>query len=249
MANASNHSTQKEKIMSKELIVVIPVYNEEQIIKEVIQDWVTTLRKLGIDFEIRVYNDGSKDATLAQLNESAEEHKELTVIDKVNGGHGPTILQGYRDADAEFVFQVDSDNEMRGEFFADLWNQRESSDLVIGRRKFTFEVPIPRRVVSYIAKKSVLFFYGRGISDVNAPYRLMRKEAFADIFEAIPIETFAPNVIVSGMAVKNKLRIKDKFVPTDFRATGTVSIQRMKLLKVAMKSFRETILFARQHKK
>jgi len=46
------------------------------------------------------------------------------------------------------------------------------------------------------------------------------------------------------MAVRNKLKIKDSFVPTEFRATGTVSIQRMKLLKVAMKSFKQTILFS-----
>ena len=95
-----------------------------------------------------------------------------------------------------------------------------------------------------MAKKAVHFFYGQGISDVNAPYRLMRKDKFTGIFAAIPKDTFAPNVIISGMAVRKKLRIKDIFVPTDFRATGTVSIQRMKLLKVAVKSFRETIAFA-----
>jgi len=233
--------------MLKELIVVIPVYNEAQIIQTVIQDWASTLRSLDIDFELRAYNDGSSDTTLSKLQEISTLYPELNIIDKLNSGHGPTILKGYRDADAAFIFQVDSDNEMKAKYFEALWKERANYDLIIGRREFSFKVPLPRRIVSFMAKKAVHFFYGQGISDVNAPYRLMRKDKFATIYEAIPANTFAPNVILSGMAIRQKLRIKDGFIPTDFRATGMVSIQRMKLLKVAIKSFKETIAFALTH--
>lgn len=230
--------------MSKELIVVIPVYNEEAIIQTVIKDWATTLRDLKIDFELRVYNDGSKDTTLAKLQEITPIYPELTVIDKLNSGHGPTILKGYREADSTFVFQVDSDNEMKAKYFEALWKERALYDFIIGRREFSFKVPMPRKIVSFMAKKAVHFFYGKGISDVNVPYRLMRKAKFLKIFEAIPSDTFAPNVIISGMAIRQKLNIKTCYVPTDFRATGTVTIQRMKLLNVAITSFRQTIAFA-----
>lgn len=230
--------------MPKELIIVIPVYNEAQIIQTVIKDWATTLHGLKIDFELRAYNDGSTDATAEKLREIAQTYPELTVINKPNSGHGSTILKGYRDADATYVFQVDSDNEMRAQYFEALWKERDNYDFIIGRREFTFKVPLPRRLISYMAKKSVHFFYGKGISDVNVPYRLMRKDKFSEIYKAIPAETFAPNVIISGMAIRKKMNIKDCFVPTDFRATGTVSIQRMKLFKVAIRSFSETISFA-----
>jgi len=208
--------------MPKELIVVIPVYNEAQIIQTVIKDWARTLRALDIDFELRAYNDGSTDGTLIKLEEIATSYPELNIIDKKNSGHGPTILKGYRDANANYIFQVDSDNEMKAEYFEALWKERANYDFIIGRRKFSFKVPLSRRIVSFMAKKAVHFFYGHGISDVNAPYRLMRKDKF-------------------------KIRIKDCFIPTDFRATGSVSIQRMKLLKVAFKSFKETIAFALTH--
>jgi len=230
--------------MPKELIVVIPIYNEEAIIQTVIEDWATTLRGLKIDFELKAYNDGSKDATVKKLQEITSNYPELTIIDKQNSGHGPTILQGYREADAAWVFQVDSDNEMRAEYFEQLWNERANYDFIIGRRKFSFKVPKPRRIVSFIAKKCVHLFYGKGISDVNVPYRLMNVEQFSGIFQAIPKETFAPNVVLSGMAIRKGLKIKDFYVPTNFRATGTVSIQRMKLLKVAFRSFKETISFS-----
>jgi len=230
--------------MPKELIVIIPIYNEEQIIQKVIKDWVTTLRGLKIDFELRAYNDGSKDATLAKLQEVLVTYPELTIIDKPNSGHGPTILKGYRDADASYVFQVDSDNEMKAKYFESLWNERANYDLIIGRREFNFKVPIPRKVVSFMAKMIVNLFYGQGISDVNVPYRLMKTDKFSTIYKTIPITTFAPNVIISGMAVRKKLKIKCFFISTDFRATGIVSIQRMKLLKVVVISFIETISFA-----
>ncbi len=233
--------------MPKELIVVIPVYNEAQIIQTVIKDWARTLRALDIDFELRAYNDGSTDGTLIKLEEIATSYPELNIIDKKNSGHGPTILKGYRDANANYIFQVDSDNEMKAEYFEALWKERANYDFIIGRRKFSFKVPLSRRIVSFMAKKAVHFFYGHGISDVNAPYRLMRKDKFKTIYEVIPTDTFAPNVILSGMAIRQKIRIKDCFIPTDFRATGSVSIQRMKLLKVAFKSFKETIAFALTH--
>ena len=233
--------------MPKELIIVIPVYNEAQIIQTVIKDWATTLRGLKIDFELRAYNDGSTDATTEKLQEIAPTYPELTVINKPNSGHGPTILTGYRDADATYIFQVDSDNEMKAQYFEALWKERDKYDFIIGRREFTFKVPLPRRIISFMAKKCVHFFYGTGISDVNVPYRLMRKDKFSEIFATIPADTFAPNVIISGMAIRKKMNIKDTFVPTDFRATGTVSIQRMKLLKVAIRSFSETISFAFTH--
>jgi len=188
--------------MSKELTIVIPVYNEEEIIQTVIMDWATTLRRLKIDFELKVYNDGSKDRTLDQLQAITSDYPELSIFDKPNSGHGPTILQGYREAEGSFIFQVDSDNEMKAKYFEELWKNRNDFDFIIGRRKFNFLVPLPRRIVSYIAKMSVLFFYGKGISDVNVPYRLMRKDTFTDIYDAVPSNTFAPNVIISGMATR-----------------------------------------------
>lgn len=230
--------------MSKELSLVIPVYNEQEIIQTVIEDWASTLRGLDIDFEMRLYNDGSKDSTLLKLNEIKNSYPELLIIDKENSGHGSTILQGYNEADSTYIFQVDSDNEMKAKYFEELWNERERYDFIIGRRAFNFDVPLPRRVVSFFARISVRLFYGKGIKDVNAPYRLMKRSAFQEIFSSIPPDTFAPNVIVSGMAIRKKIKFRDYYIPTEFRGTGTVSIQRMKLLKVAFKSFKETILYS-----
>ena len=106
-----------------DLAVVIPVYNEEEIISTVLSEWYQKLKELEINFEIHVYNDGSKDNTLKNITETSEQLEKVIVHDKENSGHGPTILMGYREnSHAEWVFQVDSDNEMSPDEFSRVWN-------------------------------------------------------------------------------------------------------------------------------
>ncbi|WP_413587456.1 glycosyltransferase family 2 protein [Bdellovibrio sp. HCB274] len=227
--------------MSKNLSVVMPVYNEEECISQVVEKWVVALDKLNITYDINVYNDGSKDQTLAALNQAAQKFPTLKVNDKKNSGHGPTILLGYRNSvNYDWIFQIDSDDELGPEKFAELWSLRDNFDFLIGIRDGRYS-PLPRKVISFISRIVVWTFYGTGVWDVNSPYRLMRAEKFKDIFNAIPSDTFAPNLIVAGMACKKKMRIKQIQVPYKDRQTGEVSIKKWKLFKAAVKSFKQTI--------
>ena len=229
--------------MPKELTVVIPVYNEEEIIQEVVNDWVSTLTKMQIEYDINIYNDGSKDNTLAKLTELGRNNKSVKVIDKKNSGHGPTILRGYKQCDTEWVFQVDSDNEMRSEHFSKIWGLRQDYDLILGRRENRIS-PFSRKIVSFISRLTIKLFYGPGVYDVNSPYRLIRRENFVPYFKNIPENTFAPNLILAGIAAKRKFRVKEVIIPCQIRKTGEVSIKKWKLIKAALKSFSQTITFA-----
>lgn len=229
-----------------ELTLVMPVYNEEEIISLVIQDWIRELRELKIDFILKVYNDGSKDDTSHILNQENKKYPELQVIDKPNSGHGPTILQGYREANTPWIFQVDSDNEMKAKHFGSLWNNREEFDLLIGTRE-SRKQPLSRKIVTSISRATVNTFFGKGVTDVNSPYRLIRKEAFENIIQSIRQDTFAPNVIISGMAAKKNLRIFETYIPVKFRTTGEVSIQKWKLFESAVKSWWQTVIYRLRH--
>jgi glycosyltransferase involved in cell wall biosynthesis len=229
-----------------ELVVVMPVYNEEGSIGAVIRKWDHALAELGIDFTICVYNDGSRDGTQKILAELSATLANVVIRNKTNSGHGPTILGGYREnVAASWIFQIDSDDEMGPESFELLWSKRADYDLLIGRR-FGRTGSFARKVISFISRLTVATLYGHGVWDVNSPYRLLRSRAFQDLFPVIPPDTFAPNVIVSGWACQRGLRIFETNVPNTERKTGTVSIKKWKLMKAAARSFRQTIAFATQ---
>jgi dolichol-phosphate mannosyltransferase len=114
---------------SFELIVVIPVYNEEGCIEEVITSWGDFLTNYFNDkqFRILVINDGSKDNTPIILDKLASRLSYLEVVHQKNGGHGNAVLNGYRKAvsyQPNWVFQTDSDNQFRPEDFPHLWEHR-----------------------------------------------------------------------------------------------------------------------------
>lgn len=227
-----------------DLVVVIPVYNEEKIIEKVINDWLYELSRLKISFELRLYNDGSKDNTGNVLDQifNKLQNKNLKIIHKENSGHGPTILQGYRGVQAEWIFQVDSDDEFSSQDFAQFWEQRFFYDFLIGVRDGKSR-PLARKIISLVTRLTVSLFYGGCIKDINIPYRLMRKSFFESYFQLIPASLFAPNVVISGIATAKGARIFQAPVAFQERSTGEVSIKKWKLIKSAIKSFVETISF------
>lgn len=227
----------------KELIIIMPVYNEEGSIEEVVEKWIALFRAEGIDFELQVYNDGSKDKSAVLLDRLANEFKELVVHHKTNTGHGPTILLGYREnSEASWLFQIDSDDELGTHGFSAFWHTRHQYDFLIGTRTGR-KAPFARKLITFLTALTVKVLYGKGIADVNCPFRLMRMTAFKSLFHKIPEDTFAPNVLISGFACSKQLRIFQVPIVHHFRQTGEVSIKHWKLLRAALLSFWQTVRF------
>ena len=228
---------------SRELIVVMPVYNEAECIGAVIDDWSAALQQLNINFEIIALNDGSKDDTAKVLAAYAADAR-VTIVNKANSGHGPTILQGYRDAvqRAEWVFQIDSDDEMKPRAFPNFWRRRDKYDAIFGVR-VAREQDSARRFLSAGSRATVKFLYGRGVRDVNVPYRLMRARVLKPIVAAIPDDTFAPNILISGVLGKRRRRVLNLPVLHENRKTGTGSLTNSKVWKVAARALGQTVRF------
>lgn len=225
------------------LCVVMPIYNEEAIIAEVVQEWDKTLTALDVTYQIHTYNDGSKDATLAILQELSQDIKELVVHTASNQGHGPTLLSAYNDAlDYTWIFQTDSDGEMSPKYFNELWANRDDCDFLLGSRSQRAQA-LSRKAISFISRAIVRLFYGKGIWDVNSPYRLMRTSIISTFIQNIPSDTFAPNLIISGIVNLKKYRFYETPIPHQERQTGEVSIKKFRLLMAAFRSFAQTIRF------
>lgn len=223
------------------LALIMPVFNEEEAIAGVIAKWSAELQRLGIDYAIHVYDGGSRDRTLPVINALAAGDGRLHVH-ATTLLHGPSILLGYREnAGCDWLFQTDSDDEMDVSFFERFWNQRANYDFLIGSREGR-ESPFFRRFISFFSRMMVRIFYGPGVRDVNSPFRLFRTAAFRDAFLSMPADTLAPNVILSGMACLQRLRILEIPVAHRTRATG-VSINKSRLLKAAAWSFYQMVRY------
>ena len=225
------------------LSVVMPVYNEEACIAVVISKWLDILVGLGVNFRIYLINDGSKDSTKTRL-EQAKFDSRVMVINKPNSGHGPTILQGYRLAvtSADWVFQTDSDDEMPPDYFPILWEKRAAYGALFGVRAARRQ-GVGRHFISAVSRLAVRLLFGRGVIDVNTPYRLMKSGLIKGIVTKIPDDTFAPNIIISGVLAAARVSIYNHNVPHERRKTGTVSIVIWKLWKSAMKALCQTLHF------
>jgi glycosyltransferase involved in cell wall biosynthesis len=226
-----------------ELALVMPVYNEEACIFGVIQSWEEELTRQGIDFQMIVLNDGSQDGTEAIL-EKFRNHPPMDIIHKKNRGHGPTILEGYRKAVclAQWVFQTDSDDEMKSGHFIELWSRRKDFDALIGIRQERRQ-PILRRLTTMGSRLAVYLFFGKAVTDVNIPYRLIRASCLKPIIQQIPNNTFSPNILISGALSRSSLRIHNHLIPCEGRKTGSPSLMRWKLIKVILISFLQFLRF------
>jgi dolichol-phosphate mannosyltransferase len=225
--------------MSPELSVVVPAYNEEGAIAGVLAGWTGELSRLGIDYEIRVYDDGSRDRTGDVVAGLAAANPRIVATRQQNRGHGPTVLRGYLEAGSAWIFQVDGDGEIGPGDFEQFWRCREQFDFLIGYRADRQSV-LGRRLISAVSRQAVRMLFGSGVRDVNTPYRLMRRTAIAPLLPFLE-GTFAPNVILAGLAVRAGLRIYQAPVHHRSRMAGVASIGGWKLWRSAIRSFWETV--------
>ena len=124
----------------EKLYIVIPAYNEEENIKQVIDDWYPVVEKYNGNGESRlvIMDDGSKDSTYAIMQEYAKDRPLFHPITKPNGGHGATVLYGYNYAlenNADYIFQTDSDGQTLPAEFPAFWEKRRQYDAIIGNRR------------------------------------------------------------------------------------------------------------------
>lgn len=228
------------------LYIVIPAYNEEANIRQVIDDWYPVVEKYSCKGESRlvIIDDGSKDSTYRIIQDYAKERPLLTPITKKNGGHGPAILTGYKYAiaqGADYIFQTDSDGQTLPDEFHPFWKQRKNYDMVIGFRK-SRQDGTSRVFVTKTLKLVIRLCFGVSVADANTPYRLINANTLSQYIGLIPSDFFLSNVLMSVIFAKKNCRVK--YLPITFRPRqgGVNSINLKKIWKIgvqALKDFRE----------
>jgi glycosyltransferase involved in cell wall biosynthesis len=225
------------------LAVVIPVYNEEKTIQPLLRDLVLLLKEENISYDIFIINDGSSDDTLSKIKSIQNEDSNINVISKTNSGHGPSLFVGYSLAvDYDWVLQIDSDYAYNLSAFQKLWSVKEGYDLLLAERNIK-AASFLRNVITIILRTIVILLYGRGVNDVNVPYRLIRGSKLKDALEAIKPNQFAPNVLMTAFFIKKKFRIFLSVAEIRKNAIIRQSMVNRYILKGCIKSVLDVIIF------
>lgn len=234
MAHFSFDLQQIGRSLNAPLVVVLPIYNEEANISNVVVQWADCLRGLGAKFQIIALDDGSRDRTREMLLTLESAHPDLLcVVSKPNSGHGITCRMGYEIAvasEAEWVLQIDSDGQCDPAHFADFWRARAQSDCVFGVRTSRGD-GLGRIVTSAICRVASSIISGRDLKDPNVPYRLLRRGTLAKALRFIPPSFNIHNVALTYV-LKKIPGVRWTYVPIHFpnRAAGQNSINVLKVV-------------------
>lgn len=224
--------------MTLELSIVIPSFNEATNISKVIDDWSGVCDRLSIDYQIVVYDAKSTDGTISIVEEKMARDRLHRLELRVRPGlaHGPSVLMGYRDSTADWVFQMDSDDAFGTTAFETFWARRGDYDVLLGSRVGR-QSNWARRLVTATSRLVVRGMFHSPVTDANTPYRLMRASELRPLLELLPDDAIAPNVIISGLAGYARLRIFQTEVRDVGAPVGTAGLAKLKLWRVAVRSF------------
>jgi len=111
--------------------VVIPVFNEEKTVGNVVTRTKNTLEKMGVTYEILAVDDGSNDRSA----DVAKERK-ATVLRAIHQGKGFALRSGFRVAKGEFVITLDADGSHKPEEIPLVLRYllEDRADFVVGSR-------------------------------------------------------------------------------------------------------------------
>jgi glycosyltransferase involved in cell wall biosynthesis len=228
------------------LYIVIPAYNEEANIGDVIASWYPIIEKHngGGQSRLVIIDDGSRDCTLEIMQEAAKTRPLLVPLTKENKGHGATVLYGYKYAlreGADFIFQTDSDGQTLPEEFEPFWERRNEYDLIAGWRRGRQD-GFSRKVITTVLRGTVKLTFGLDLRDVNVPYRLMKAETLRKWIGLVPPDFNLTNIAV--MAIFGKVGARILSIPVTFRprqgGKSTVNVRKIGGIGVqALRDFRK----------
>lgn len=98
-------------ISAPKLSVVIPVYNEEQVLDTLFRRLYPALDALGVPYECVFVNDGSKDKSAAMLRQQFQRrpHETRVVLFHANFGQHSAVMAGLAHARGDYVITMDAD--------------------------------------------------------------------------------------------------------------------------------------------
>lgn len=197
------------------LSVIIPAYNEEHGIAEIIHrvlSVVPDLKKAGIDqLELLVVDDGSGDGT-------AEVASKILGVNLIrhprNKGYGAALKTGFSKANGNLIGFLDADGTYPPEYFPQLCRAAlNGTDLVIGSRMAgeDSEMPITRRVGNFFFASLLTVLGRQKVTDSASGMRVFKREILEHVYPLPDGLNLTP--VMSTRALHEGIKITEVPIP------------------------------------
>lgn len=221
--------------------IIMPCYNESAIIEQVIRHYYNDIISRIDDSEFIVIDDCSSDGSDNILKMLENELPKLRILKTdVNSGHGLAVRMGYEEAQKEWVFHVDSDNQFKVEDFWKLYALRGEYELISGFRNKRND-PLIRSVLTRVIRIVNFMLFGMWIKDANCSFRLIKRELLCELLTCIDKMALAPNIMISILAKKKNKKIVEVPVTYFKRKTGKASLRGWELIRFASLGFKQLL--------
>jgi len=200
-----------------ELSIVIPCYNEIVRLPRTMQEVEAWLKTCGIDVEIVIVDDGSKDATAAWAQTYSEKNPHARLVTYGNNrGKGYAVKTGMLAARGSYRLFMDADGSTPVTHASQFLQMIKESgiDIVIGSRKeigaqLQSTQSFPRRMASSLFGLLTRMFVVYGIKDTQCGFKMFTGEATEIIFTKSTVTGAIFDIELMLLAAKNKLVVRE----------------------------------------
>ncbi len=217
------------------LYIVMPAYNEEENIRDVVEQWYPILLDKSTDSRLVIADSGSKDKTHDILMElKSTKYPLIEILSNTNQYHGPKVIALYDYAiknHAYYIFQTDSDGQTNPNEFELFWKHREEYDGIFGVRKNRGDGK-SRAFVERVVCILLRIYFGVKIPDANAPFRLMKAATIKKYLYKLPKDFNLPNIMLTTFFVYFQENYSFKEISFEPRKAGTNSINIPRIIQI-----------------
>ncbi|HEY6285025.1 MAG TPA: glycosyltransferase family 2 protein [Ktedonobacteraceae bacterium] len=228
---------------SHSISIVLPAYNEEQVIANTVFDVLHVLNAWRMDFEILVVNDGSTDQTgeiVAALALTGAHSRVRLITHARNEGYGASLVSGFGAATKELIFFMDSDGQFDIRDLEKFFPLIDTYDAVIGYR-IDRQDSWMRKLNAWGWKQLIGWVLGVHVRDVDCAFKLLHTE----FLHQHPLETRGAMINAELLYRLTRAGCTYKEISVNHlprlhgRATGA-------RLSVILRAFRELFVSARE---
>lgn len=159
--------------------VFYPCYNDWGTMGSMVLFTLETVRRLELDFDFTIVDDGSDAHTQEILKSIVERFPEVNVVhhDK-NRGYGAALRTGFASGKKEWIFYTDGDAQYDVRELDRLVEKAGPDVDVVQGYKITRHDPMHRRIIGRIYHWIVRIAFGLRLRDVDCDFRLIRRSVF-----------------------------------------------------------------------